>query len=219
MIDFVLQHWRELVGGAIGTVVATAATVPLFIPVGLLTAIARTMGPRPLQWLVIGYVDLIRGTPLLIQLFWVFYALPFVGVQLDPLPAGVLALTVHFGAYSSEVFRAGINAVPHGQVEAATVLGFGRWSILRRVVLPQGLVIAFPVIANQILEVFKATTLFSIIGAAELVTDGRHLLARTFNPTAVWLLVALFYFVVSFPVATLLRRAEGGIVARTEPTS
>jgi His/Glu/Gln/Arg/opine family amino acid ABC transporter permease subunit len=208
LIEFFARHWSEVLPGLRVTVAATAATVPLFLTAGFILAIARTMGPAPVRWLVVGFVEAVRGTPLLIQLFWVFYALPFFGITLNPLPAGIATLTINFGAYASEIFRAGIQSVPVAQLEAATVLGMKRRTIVRRVILPQALVISVPPLSNQIIEVFKATSLFSIIAAGELVLYARGVLLRTLNPTSLWVMVAFIYFIIAFPASILLSRLE-----------
>lgn len=212
MIDFALQHWLELVPGAVVTLLVTAATVPLFLPLGLGVALGRIVGPLPVRWLAIALVDLVRGTPLLVQIFWVYYALPFTGVVLDAATAGVLTLVIHFGAYASEVFRGAIEAVPKSQIDAARVLGLRERTILRRVILPHALVISFPALVNQVIEVFKATSLLSIIAAGEIVFSARRLSSYTFQPTATWVLVGVFFFVLAYPTALALGRVESRLM-------
>lgn len=204
MLDFAAAHWSNLAPGVVVTLLSTAVVIPICLAVGILVAAVRLWGPRWLRVPAAVYVEVFRGTPLLLQLFWLFFALPFVGFTFDPLTAGVLGLSLNFGAYLSEIFRAGILAVPRGQVEAAEVLGFGRWGSLRRILLPQAMVIVIPPVGNNIIELFKATSLLSLITAGDIVFYAQRVMSLTQKATEVWVLVALFYFVLAFPVSILV---------------
>lgn len=195
----VFQHWPRLVDGALVTIQVTAIATPLFICLGLLIALGRMSRLRAIRWVAGGFVEVVRGTPFLVQLFWLFFALPLAGITLQPLVAGILALTLHFAAYASEIFRAGIQSIPTGELDAAKVLGLGSFTTLRRVILPRALVLLIPPIGNNIIEVFKATSLLALITVDEIVFYAQRLTAQTRQAPDVWILVAFFYFIVSFP--------------------
>jgi polar amino acid transport system permease protein len=204
-----LSHYVPVLArGAETTVIATLVSAPLALVVAVLVATARLYLPRPVGAALTVYVEFFRGTPLLLQLFWLFFALPFAGITLVPLVAGVLGLTLNFGAYASEVVRAGILAVPRGQFEAATVLGLGRTKTLRHVVLPQTLVLVLPPLGNNLIELLKATSLLSLILVSDILFYAQQLLARGNDPTGVFLTIGAFYFAVGYPLSLLMRRFE-----------
>lgn len=213
-LNFFADHWSSLLSGAATAILITVATVPLVLAIAATTASLRVFAPRAVAFLPACYVLLFRGTPLLVQVFWIFYALPFVGIRLDPIPAGILALALNFGAYSSEILRGALKSVHRGQLDAATMLGLKRSKTIRRVIIPQALVIATPALINQTIELFKNTSVLGLIAVVELVRQGRDLLVLTNNPLAVWLLVAAFYLVIAVPASRAMRRLEKRSSAR-----
>jgi polar amino acid transport system permease protein len=138
------------------------------IAIGFAVAVGRRFGPRPLNAVLLGYVELFRGTPFLVQLFLLYFGGPYAGISLDALPAGLLALSVYGGAYFSEVFRAGFEAVPRGHVEAAECVGFSRTQIIGRILLPEMAVLVLPAGLNTAISLLKDTAVLSVITVPEL---------------------------------------------------
>lgn len=208
ILEFFAQHWRELIPPAGVAVLVTLITIPIFLSIGTLSATSQVYGGRLAKRIVNVYLAIFRGTPLLIQVFWIFYGLPLIGIRLHPIVAGVLALSLNFGAYASEIVRSGLGSVAKGQYEAATMLGMTRRQALRRVVFPQALVVSAPSLINQVIELFKNTSLLGLITVAELIRAGRQLGVSTYDPMSSWLLVATFYVVIAGLAAFGMRRFE-----------
>ncbi|MFO0754429.1 MAG: ABC transporter substrate-binding protein/permease [Thermodesulfovibrionales bacterium] len=197
-----------LLKGAAVTVVVSAASMALAVALGLVLALLRIFGRPPLSAASVAYIEVYRGTPLLIQLFILYYGLPNIGISLNPLTAAVLGLGMNYAAYEAEIYRAGIEAVPRGQMEAALSLGMGRPLALRRVVLPQGFKIALPAITNDFIALFKDSSLVSIIAMVELAKTYSILAVSTLRFFELGLIVALLYFAMSYPLSLLARRLE-----------
>jgi His/Glu/Gln/Arg/opine family amino acid ABC transporter permease subunit len=178
--------------------------------VGLLVALARLSPVLPLRWFAIFYVDLLRSTPLLVQLVWVFFALPILlGFSLPPVVAGVATLGAYSGAYLAEIFRAGILSVASGQSHAALALGMTRAQVLVRIVLPQALMRMMPPIASTLITLVKDSSLVSLISVAELMWAAQSLASVTLRPVEVLTGTGLLYVALTYPLslaADLLRR-------------
>ncbi|WP_233847086.1 amino acid ABC transporter permease [Paraburkholderia sp. HD33-4] len=177
------------------TLQVTVLAFVLAVVLGLLTAVASASALAPIRWIARGYVEIIRNTPVLLQIFIVFFGLPSAGISLDAYWAGVIALGLNVGAYLSEVFRAGIQSVPRGQLEAAGILGLERAQIFAEVVLPQATRAVYPAIVNYLIQLLLGTSLLSAIALPELtgtatVINSRTLLyLQTFSVTLVAYLV------------------------------
>jgi polar amino acid transport system substrate-binding protein len=141
------------------TVFLAAASMPLAIVLGLLVALGRLYGPALLRWALAAYVEALRGTPLMLQLYVIFFLLPEVGISLSPLVAAVLGLAINYSAYEAEIYRAGLQAVPAGQMEAALALGMSRRLALRRIVIPQAVRIVIPPVTNDFIALLKDSSL------------------------------------------------------------
>lgn len=179
------------------------------MPLGLAVALGRRVRFRPLAWLCAAYVEGLRGTPLLVQIIFIYYALPqLLGVDLAPMLAAVLALTLNSAAYVAEIFRAGIASVDAGQEEAARALGMGRAQVMRYVILPQAVRNVLPPLTNEGIALLKDSSLVSIIGMAELTRAGQELASQLAAPLAVWPLVALFYLLATLPLTRLASALE-----------
>ena len=175
---------------------------------GLAVLIAR-IDRRP--WLsraAMGYIGLFQGTPLLLQLFVVFFGLPLVGLQIEPWMAASFSLTVYASAYLAEIWRGGVEAIPVGQWEAAAALGLHLVARLRLVVLPQALRATLPPAVGFLVQLVKATAVTSIIGFAEMMKTANAINNATFEPFTVYGIVALIYFLICFPLTTYARRLE-----------
>lgn len=154
------------------------------------------------------YVEIFRGTPLLIQLFILYYGLPSFGITLSPLAAGVLGLGLNTGAYMSEIVRASIMAVDIGQYEAAYALGYSKISTFMHIVLPQAFRVALPPFMNSFSALLKETSLVSVISISELTRLGNHIYARTFKPFEIYITLAVFYFAMTYAVTLLSKYIE-----------
>ena len=175
---------------------------------GLLVLVARIDRRRWLNRLAKGYIALFQGTPLLLQLFLVFFGLPLVGVQIEPWMAAALGLTVYASAYLAEIWRGGVEALPKGQWEAATALGLHLVARLRLVILPQALRLTLPPAVGFLVQLVKATAVTSIIGFSEMMKTANAINNATFEPFTVYGFVALIYFALCFPLTTYARRLE-----------
>jgi His/Glu/Gln/Arg/opine family amino acid ABC transporter permease subunit len=162
----------------------------------------------PLRWFVKAYVEVMRGTPLLLQLIYVYYVLPEIGIRLDAFTAAVLALTLNYSAYISEVYRGGIQAMPRGQHDAAAALGMTHALSMRRIILPQAVRIIIPTLGNYFIGLFKDTALCSAVSLQELVFTAQVQAALSFQYFTLYTVVGVMYFVVSFPAARLVGYLE-----------
>ncbi|GAW48327.1 MULTISPECIES: ABC transporter substrate-binding protein/permease [unclassified Nocardioides] len=183
-----------------GTIPLTIASFLVGLALAVLAALARLSSIRPLDWVARTYISIIRGTPLLVQLFLVFYGLGQVGIKLDPYVAAILALSLNVGGYAAEVVRASILSVPRGQYEAATVIGMEYWQSMRRIVLPQAARIAVPPLSNTLLSLIKDTSLVSLILVPELFHEANIAAALSTEYLPLYALAALFYWVVCYLV-------------------
>jgi polar amino acid transport system substrate-binding protein len=220
-----LRGWRllarygpTLLDAAGMTVLLSAASFPLAMAVGLLIALGRLYGPRPLRWALVSYVEVIRGTPLMLQLFVLFFLLPELDVALPPLVAGIGGLAINYSAYESEIYRAGLQAIPAGQMEAALALGMSRGMALRRVVVPQAVRIVIPPVTNDFIALFKDTSVCSVITLVELTKQYSILANSTGGVVEFALATAALYMAMSLPLSWLSRWSEGllGAEARKE---
>ncbi len=205
MID---SFWPLLSAGLIFTVPLTLITFVLGIVLGLSVALARLYGPAPLVMLVRFYVWLIRGTPLLVQLFLIFYGLPSAGIVLDAFTAAVIGFTLNIGAYSSEIIRAALAAIPKGQWEAAYSIGMNWPQVMWRVILPQAARIAVPPLSNTFISLVKDTSLAAAVTVPELFQAAQRLASVTYEPLILYIETALIYLMFSSVLSTLQDRLE-----------
>jgi His/Glu/Gln/Arg/opine family amino acid ABC transporter permease subunit len=197
-----------LLQGTERTLLLSGATVLFSTAIGLAAALLRTFGWWPFRIAVDVYVYVVRGVPLLLLLFFMYYGLPYSGIDLPPIPGGILVMSIYFGAFMSEVFRAAIEALPKAQWDAARSLGMRLPLILGIVVLPQAVRLSAPAFINTCILLIKSTSLVSIIGLSELTLVGRQIVERTFAPFQILLGVALIYFVICYSLSRLGRYAE-----------
>ncbi|TRW97741.1 amino acid ABC transporter permease [Paracoccus sp. M683] len=183
----------------------------LAMGLGLIIALMQRYGPRPLRWLLQVYIEVIRGTPFLVQLFVLYYGGPLVGLRLDALPAGLLGLTIYGSPYFAEIFRSGFNAVPVGQLEAARAIGMSETNIIRRILLPLGLVSALPALVNFSIILTKETVILSIITVPELMYQVSRMSTETFRYLEANLVLALFFWGLVETISRVGRRLEARI--------
>lgn len=202
------SFWPLLYAGLMFTVPLTLLSFAAGLVLAFFVAIGRLFGPAPLVWVLRFYVWLIRRTPLLVQLFVIFYGLPSVGIVLDPLPAALIGFTLNVGAYNSEVIRAAIEATPKGQWEAAYSLSMTRAQALRRTVLPQAARVAVPPLANSFIALVKDTSLAAVLTVPEIFQAAQRIAAVTYEPLVLYLEAALIYLVFSSALSALQGRLE-----------
>ena len=212
---YALEILPVLGEAAVVTVQATLAGFLLALVLGLGFAIGRMAGPRWSRLAVTGVVEFIRSTPLLIQIFFLYYAMPEFGLALDAMPAGILALGLHYGAYCSEVYRAGLDNVPKAQWEASIALNLSPWTTFRDVILPQAIPPVVPALGNYLVALFKETPLLSAIAVLELMQTAKILGSESFQYTEPITLVGVFFLAFSLLSAAAVRWVERRLHART----
>jgi len=197
-----------LLRGAAVTLGISASSMALAITVGLLLAVGRVFGSRLLAWPVTVFIEVIRGTPLLIQLFIIFYGLPSIGIRLSPFWAAVFGLGVNYAAYEAENYRAGIQAIPRGQLDAALALGLTRLQTIRKIVLPQAVRLVIPPVTNDFIALLKDSSLVSVITMVELTKVYGQLASTYYDYIGIGILTAAVYFAMGLPIARLSRMLE-----------
>ena len=191
------------------TLKATLTGMAIALTVGLLLALARRSRAKLVSWPAAAFVEFVRSTPLLVQLYFLFYVLPGAGITLSPFATGALALGLHYAAYCSEVYRAGIESVPQGQWEAACALNFNRRDTLVRIILPQALARVVPALGNYLVAMFKDTPLLSAITVVELLQTAKMIGSETFRYVEPLTLVGVLFLALSLVCAFGIRALEG----------
>ncbi len=197
-----------LLKGASVSVQVTLASTAIALVLGLLVALMRVSKVKLLRIVSTIYVQFIRGTPLLLQLFYIFYVLPFVGIEMSPYVAGIAGLALNYGAYMSEVYRAGILSVDKGQREAAMTLGLAPGRIMWRIILPQTVRLVVPPLGNYFVGMFKDSAIVSVLTLNELLFNAQTLAKNDYRSLIIFTLAAALYFAISFPAARLIEWIE-----------
>jgi cystine transport system permease protein len=202
------SFWPMLKAGIAFTVPVALISFALGLVVGLMTALARISKVKPLVSIAKFYVWIIRGTPLLVQLFIIFYGLAKVNIILDPLPAAIIGFTINVGAYSSEVLRAAILSIPKGQWEAASSIGMTHTQTLRRIVLPQAARVSIPPLFNSFISLIKDTSLAASITLTEMFQVAQRVTAATYEPLLLYVEVAFIYLIFCTILSAIQGRVE-----------
>ena len=207
--DLVVSSIGPLLSGAIrGTIPLTLISFVLGLALALVVALARLSRHRVVSGIARVYISLIRGTPLLVQLFIIFYALPSLGLVIDPFPSAVVAFSLNVGGYAAETIRAAILSVPKGQWEAAATVGLDHRLTLQRVVLPQAVRVAVPPLSNTFISLVKDTSLASTIMVTELLRKAQEIAAPTYEFMALYSLAAVIYWLICLVLSTAQSRLE-----------
>ncbi|VVD66212.1 amino acid ABC transporter permease [Pandoraea cepalis] len=208
VLDFadLRQYLMLFVRGAALTVVLTAVSTVVGVSVGALCAVAREEGAAWLKAITGLYVELIRNTPFIVQLFFIFFGLPSLGIHIDETTAAVLAMSVNLGAYATEIIRAGMRAVPRGLSEAGLSLAMTRAQILRHVILPQAFAKVFPALASQIVIVMLGSAVVSQISVPDLSYAANFVQSRTFRAFESYLIVTAVYLALAIALRRVLMR-------------
>ncbi|MDR9752697.1 ectoine/hydroxyectoine ABC transporter permease subunit EhuC [Pseudomonas sp. SZMC_28357] len=207
-MEVVWAYRFEFLSGLWWTVRLAVVSALLALVLAFIAGIARSSRSRWLNVPATLYVEFFRGTSALAQLFWLFYVLPYLGIDLTPFECGVIGLGLCFSAYGAEVVRMCIDAVPQGQLDAAAALNLGRAQTLRVVVLPEAMIMMMPLFNNLLIELIKATSLVSLITIPDLAFQAKSIISKTYQSGAVLLVTLVMYLLISLLVSSSMRKLE-----------
>ncbi len=216
----VLENWDVLAVGALGTLKIFAICLVLGLSLGLLVGFGRYSRRRRWYWPATAFTEFFRNTPVLVQILWFFFALPILApVDVSPLMAAVLGISLNSAAFSAEIFRGGIQSIEPGQWEAARAIGMTDAQAMRRIILPQAVKRMIPAFMERSIELMKTTTLVATISYADLLFRANELAQKTFRPLEVFTVAALMYFVVIFGFSVAARTLERRLAVSGESTA
>jgi cystine transport system permease protein len=207
-MELVFSSFPVLLGAALVTLALAIGSMLIGLMIGIVTALARISKNPLLHKTASVYISIIRGTPLLVQIYVIYYGLPQIGIALDPISSGIIALSLNVGAYLSESFRAAIQSVDKGQMEAAESIGMTYGQAMRRIIIPQSIRTAIPTIGNTYIGLLKDTSLVSVITVTELLQMTSLLIAKTFEPLTLYLIAGAIYWILSATFTILQERVE-----------
>ncbi|MBB2750384.1 UNVERIFIED_ORG: polar amino acid transport system permease protein [Rhizobium aethiopicum] len=204
-LDFtpVIDGLPSLLLGCLGTFLLAICGMLLAIVIGIGGVALRDSALKPLRWLVIAFVELIRNTPFLVQIFFIYFALPLAGIRLDPTPTAIIALGINGGAYAIEIIRGGVQSIPKGQMEAGLALGLHKAQVFRLIILKPALRAIYPSLTSQFVLLTLTTSIASAISAYELTSVSQRIESESFRSFEVYFTVTLFYFVISWVMMRL----------------
>lgn len=206
-MSYVFEILPSLLSGASVTLQVFAMVLVLSIPLGIAVAFLMQFHFKPLNWLIHLYIWVMRGTPLLLQLIFIYYVLPNVGIRLDRMPAAVIAFTLNYAAYFAEIFRGGIAAIPRGQYEAAKVLKFTPWQTVRYITLPQVTKLVLPSVFNEVMTLVKDTSLVYALGVSDLILASRTAANRDASLAPMFVAGAIYLILIGI-VTLIAKRVE-----------
>jgi polar amino acid transport system permease protein len=201
----VLAAWPLLLKGTWITIQLSLVATALGLLVAIACAWGKTAGPQPLRWVINAYIELIRNTPFLVQLFFFFFALPALGLRWSPYTAALTAMVVNLGAYAAEIIRAGIESIPKGQIEAGLALNMKRHQIFRLIILKPALRAIFPALTSQFILLMLSSSVVSVISADDLTSVAANLQSQTFRSFEIYIVVALIYLALALAFSALFR--------------
>ncbi|WP_434055370.1 MAG: amino acid ABC transporter permease [Roseibium sp.] len=205
----VFDNWYALAIGAAGTLRLFVVCLVLGMGLGLIIALGKRSKNRPIRWLSTAFVEFFRNTPVLVQILWFYYALPIiVPIEIGPFLAAILGISLNSAAYSAEIYRGGIQSIEPGQWEAARAIGMNGLQTLRRVILPQAIRRIIPALTNRGVEIFKMTTLASVVAYVELLQQGKLIASLSFNPLEVYTVIAAIFLIILYPIVRLTYALE-----------
>lgn len=207
----VAEYYPTLLKGFAITIVMTLVVITLSLTLAIPVALGRMSENFLIRFVSGVYVEVLRGTPLVLQLVYIYFVLPSVGIRLDGMTAAMVALTLHYTAYLSEVYRAGIQSVPKGQFQAYAALGMSRSQGFVRIILPQAIRTVTPALGNYFISLFKDTALASVVTVQELLFSGQIIAARTYQYFTIYTVCMIMYFSVGYPAALLVRHLEARV--------
>jgi polar amino acid transport system permease protein len=198
----------KLLVGAWQTIELSCAAMVLGLIVSIVCAVGKTSGLKPVRFIIDAYIEIIRNTPFLVQIFFIFFGLPSAGLRLSPNSAALLALVVNFGAYGTEIIRAGIESIHKGQVEAGTALGLSKLQVFRYVIMKPALRTVYPSLTSQFIYLMLTSSVVSVISANELAATGNDLQSATFASFEVYIVITLMYLVMSIGFSAIFALIE-----------
>ena len=209
ILALIVQYWPRLIAGLGLTVEITIISLILAGILGMVFGLLSVSKRKRLRAIALVYVDIVRGTPLLVQAFFIYFGIPAaLGIQSDPVVSGVITLSLNAGGYLAEIVRGGIESISRGQMEAARSLGLPYGMAMRSVILPQAIRTMTPALINQCIITLKDTSLLSVIGVTELTQTGRLIIANNYQSFEVWAIVAMMYFVIIMILSKISKRIE-----------
>ncbi|MED4582290.1 amino acid ABC transporter permease [Brevibacillus choshinensis] len=210
MLDFTLvsDFIPFLLQAALVTLELSIVSIILGLLLGLVAALMKISKVKPLVWIADFYIWVIRGTPMLVQLFLVYFGLPQVGIELGPFTAGVIALGINSGAYIAEIYRGGMLSVPKGQTEAAQSLGMSNATIMKRIILPQAIRVSIPALGNQAISMLKDSSLASLVTVSELMMVSQRFAATNYAFIEFYITAALLYLFLTTIFSFILKKIE-----------
>ncbi len=208
MFEILIRNHGVLLSGAVTTVMLSALAIAIGMALGLVLAFGLMSERRWVRWPAGFYRSFWRGTPILVQLLIVFYLLPRTGVDVSPFVAAVIALSLNTAAFQAEIYRAGLMEIPKGEVEAARMLGISKWTIRRRILIPQMFRLVLPPLINETIIIIKNSSLVSVIAVTELMRRSQQIASTTFKPLEVYLIAGAIYLVINLVLAQAGRRVE-----------
>ena len=203
--DQVLAAWPQLLQGTWVTIQLSFIAMVIGLAVAIVCAWGKTSGPAPLRFVINAYIELIRNTPFLVQLFFFFFALPAIGLRWSPQTAALVAMVVNLGAYATEIIRAGIESIPKGQIEAGLALDLKRWEIFRFVILKPALKTIYPALTSQFILLMLSSAVVSVISADDLTSVAANIQSETFRSFEVYIVVAAIYLLLSLAFNLLFK--------------
>lgn len=203
--DAVFDAWPLLLEGTLHTIALSMAAMAIGLCIAVLCAWGKHAGPRPLAWLINAYIEVIRNTPFLIQLFFFYFALPSIGLQWSASTAALVAMFVNLGAFSAEIIRAGIEAIPKGQIEAGLALNLKRYQVFLYVVLKPALKTIFPALSSQFILLMLTSSVVSAISADDLTSVAASIQSNTFRSFEIYIVVTAIYFALSMAFMALFK--------------
>jgi len=203
--DAVFEAWPLLAKGTWITVQLSLTATVLGLAVAILGAWAKTSGPQPLRWVVNAYIELVRNTPFLVQLFFFFFALPALGLRWSAYAAALVAMVVNLGAYATEILRAGIESIPRGQIEAGLALNLKRHQVFRHIILKPALKAIYPALTSQFILLMLSSAVVSAISADDLTSVAANLQSQTFRSFEIYIVVAAIYLALALAFSALFR--------------
>ena len=206
-LSYIAALMPALMQGLWQTLKIFALTLVFSLPLGLVFTLGSISRVLPLCWLARGYIWIFRGTPLMLQLFFVYYGLPFLGLTFDRFPAAVLTFVLNYAAYFAEIYRGGIQSIDRGQHEAAKTLGFTPWQTMRLIIIPQTVSRVIPPVCNETITLVKDTALVTAIGVGELLKAAQGAVNRDVNITA-YVVAAVIYLAITFVMTMVYERLE-----------
>ena len=206
-MDKLITMVTQMLEGSEITLEIFFVTLVLALPLGIFVALGRISAPKIISRLLEVYIWIMRGTPLMLQLLFIYFALPMIGIKLPDIAAALLAFTLNYAAYFAEIFRAGIQSVPRGQYEAAKTLGMTYPQTMRRIILPQVIRIVLPPVSNETINLVKDTSLIYILAMNDLLRVARTIVQREFDMTP-FLIDGIFYLAMTFVLTWMFKRLE-----------